>query len=93
MAHAFYAYMGGFALDSSGTEKPILPAEKERLLLTLKGVAVALKLRPGLLQSQPFGKGHSLRPGFVVLSAMSGKADSISAYKSPRGRSILYDAI
>ena len=23
--HAFYAYMGGFALDSSGADSPILP--------------------------------------------------------------------
>ena len=53
MAHAFYAYMGGFALESSGTDKPVLPAEKEKMRLTLKGVAIALKLRPGLLQDFP----------------------------------------
>ena len=53
MVHAFYAYMGGFALDTSGTDSPILPPGKERMRLTLKGVAVALKLRPELLQDFP----------------------------------------
>lgn len=53
MAHAFYAYMGGFALDSTGVNKPILPPGKERLRLTLKGVAVAFRLRPELLQDVP----------------------------------------
>lgn len=53
MAHAFYAYMGGFALDSSGANNPILPPGKERMRLTLKGVAVALRLRPELLQDFP----------------------------------------
>lgn len=53
MTHAFYAYMGGFALDSTGVNNPILPPGKERMRLTLKGVAVALKLRPELLQDFP----------------------------------------
>ena len=53
MTHAFYAYMGGFALDSSGTNNPILPSGHERVRLTLKGVSVALKLRPDLLQDLP----------------------------------------
>ena len=44
--HAFYAYMSGFALDSSGADNPILPPGKERMRLTLKEVAVALRLRP-----------------------------------------------
>lgn len=53
MAHAFYAYMGGFALDARGADGPILPPGKEHMRLTLKGVAVALKLRPELLQDFP----------------------------------------
>ena len=53
MAHAFYTYMGGFALDSSGSDNPILPPGKECMRLTLKGIAVALKLRPELLQDFP----------------------------------------
>ncbi len=53
MVHAFYAYMGGFTLDTSGTNNPILPPGKERMRLTLKGVAIALKLRPDLLQDFP----------------------------------------
>ena len=53
MAHAFYAYMGGFALDSTGVNNPILPPGKERMRLTLEGVTVALKLRPELLQDFP----------------------------------------
>lgn len=36
MAHA---YMDGFVLDSSGTDKQILLAEKEKMFLTLKGNA------------------------------------------------------
>ena len=50
MTHTFYAYMGGFALDSSGTDNPILPSGREQMRLTLKGVAVVLRLRPELLQ-------------------------------------------
>lgn len=50
MTHAFYAYMGGFELDSSGAKDPILPPGKERMRMTLKGVAVALTLRPDLLK-------------------------------------------
>ena len=53
MAHAFYAYMGGFALDSSGTGNPILPSGYDQMRLTLKGVVVALRLRPELLQHFP----------------------------------------
>ena len=53
MAHAYYAYMGGFELDSSDPNNPILPPGKERMRLTLKGVAVALKLRPDLLRDFP----------------------------------------
>ncbi len=50
MTHAFYASMGGFELDSSGADTAILPPGKERMRLTLKGVAVALRLRPELLK-------------------------------------------
>lgn len=53
MAHAYYAYMGGFELDSSDLNHPILPPGRERMRLTLKGVAVALKLRPELLRDLP----------------------------------------
>ena len=53
MTHAFYAYMGGFALDSSGTDNPILPPGHEQMRLTLKGVVAALKLRPELRQDFP----------------------------------------
>ena len=53
MTHAFYAYMGGFALDSSGTNNPILPSGHEQMRLTLKGVSVALKVRPELLHDFP----------------------------------------
>ena len=53
MAHVFYAYMGGFALDSSGTGNPILPSGYDQIRLTLKGVVVALRLRPELLQDFP----------------------------------------
>ena len=53
MTHAFYAYMGGFALDSRGTNNPILPNGLEQMRLTLKGLVVALKLRPELLQDFP----------------------------------------
>ena len=53
MAHAYYVYMGGFELDSSDSNNPILPPGKERMHLTLKGVAVALKLRPDLLRDFP----------------------------------------
>ena len=53
MTHAFYAYMGGFALDSTGTNTPILPPGQEQMRLTLKGLVVALKLRPELLQDFP----------------------------------------
>ena len=53
MTHAFYAYMGGFALDSSGTNNPILPSGHDQMRLTLKGVVVALRLRPELLQDFP----------------------------------------
>ena len=53
MTHAFYAYMGGFALDSSGTDNPILPPGHEQMRLTLKGVVVALRLRPELLKNFP----------------------------------------
>ena len=45
--------MGGFALDSSGTDNPILPPGHEQMRLTLKGVVVALRLRPELLQDFP----------------------------------------
>lgn len=50
MAHAYYAYMGGFELDSSGSNKPILPPGRERMRLTLEGFVVALRLRPDLLR-------------------------------------------
>ena len=53
MTHAFYAYMGGFALDSSGTNDPILPTGHEQMRLTLKGLVIALNLRPELLQDFP----------------------------------------
>ena len=53
MAHAYYAYMGGFELDSSDSNHPILPPGRERMRLTLKGVAVALKLRPDILRDLP----------------------------------------
>ena len=43
--------MGGFTLDSTGVGGPILPPGRERMRLSLKGVAVALKLRPGILES------------------------------------------
>ena len=49
MTHAFYAYMGGFALDSSGTDNPIIPPGHEQMRLKLKGVGVALRLRLELL--------------------------------------------
>ena len=49
MAHVFYPYMGDFALDSINVNNSILPPGKERMRLTLKGVAVALRLRPELL--------------------------------------------
>ena len=51
MAHTFYAYMGGFTLDSTGVGDPILPPGKERMRLTLKGVSTALKMRPNILDS------------------------------------------
>ena len=50
MAHALYTYMGGFALDSSGSNNPILLPGKECMHRTLRSVAVALKLRTGLPQ-------------------------------------------
>ena len=53
MAHAFYATMGGIRLDISGLSKPILPPGHEIVVLTPKGVAVMLKVRPELLQSVP----------------------------------------
>lgn len=53
MAHAYYAYMGGFELDSSDSNNPILPPRRERMRLTLKGVALALKLRPDFLRDLP----------------------------------------
>ena len=53
MAHAYYVSMGGVELDSSDPNNPILPPGKERMRLTLKGVAVALKLRPDLLRDFP----------------------------------------
>ncbi|KAL8687377.1 MAG: hypothetical protein Q9218_006431, partial [Villophora microphyllina] len=43
--------MGGFTLDSTGTGNPILPAERERMRLTLKGISVALKVRPEILET------------------------------------------
>ena len=53
MAHAYYIYMGGLELDSTDPNNPILPPGKECMRLTLKGVAVALKLRPDLLRDFP----------------------------------------
>ena len=51
MTHAFYAYMAGFALDSSRTDNPILPPGHDQMRLMLKGVVVALELRPELLEN------------------------------------------
>ena len=50
MAHAFYAVMGGVRLDISDPGKPILPLKKKVFILTAKGVAVMLRVRPQLLQ-------------------------------------------
>ena len=51
MDHTFYAYMGGFALDSTGAGRPILPPDRERMQLTPKGVLIALKVKPEILES------------------------------------------
>ena len=53
MAHAFYGFMGGVRLDMCDQERPILPPEHEMILLTPKGLAVMLKVRPQLLQAIP----------------------------------------
>lgn len=76
MTHAFYAYTGGFALDSSGTDSPILPPGREQVRLTLKGVAVVLRLRPELLQDFPVdtimdkSKASPLAKAIVCLQAV-----------------------
>ena len=51
MAHTFAAYMGGFTLDSTGVGHPILPPKTERMRLTPKGVLIALKVRPEILET------------------------------------------
>ena len=40
--------MGGYTLDSTGEGNPILPSGKERMRLTLKGICIALQVRPEL---------------------------------------------
>ena len=76
MTHAFYAYMGGFALDSSDTDNPILPSGREQMRLTMKGVAVVLRLRPELLQDFPVdtivdkSKASPLAKAIVCLQAV-----------------------
>ena len=99
VTHAFHAYMGGFALDSSGTDNPNLPPGHEQIRLTLKGVVVALRLRPELLQdfsvdamtdeskASPLAKAHCLLPGCVVSCIMLEECSSIGAKKSLGGRS------
>lgn len=76
MTHAFYAYMGGFALDSTGANGPVLPPGKECMRLTLKGVAVALSLRPESLKDSSAdgildkSKASPLAKGIVCSQAL-----------------------
>ncbi len=76
MTHAFYAYMGGFALDSSGVNSSVLPPGKERMRLTLKGVAVALRSRPELFNDSSAdaildkSKASPLAKGIVCSQAL-----------------------
>ena len=41
--------MGGFTLDSTGSGNPILPRRKQRMRLTPKGITIALRVRPEII--------------------------------------------
>ena len=43
--------MGGFTLDSTGVGDPILPPGNERMRLSIKGVSIALEVRPEMLDN------------------------------------------
>lgn len=48
MVHAYYAYMGGLALDASDDPLPFLPGGRKRQILTRGGINRLLDLRPQL---------------------------------------------
>ena len=51
MTHVFYAYMSDFTLNLSNVNSSVLSFRKERMRLTLKDVAIALKLRSELFNN------------------------------------------
>lgn len=49
LVHAFYAVMGGFAMDSNGASEAFLPDSRTRAALTVEGLRFLLQHEPELL--------------------------------------------
>lgn len=75
LVHAFYAVMGGFAMDSSSASEAFLPDSRSRAALTAEGLRFLLEHEPDLLpditkaQIQDKSKADGLKKFLICVQA------------------------